>query len=606
MSVRLLVGDVRDRIREIPDRSVDLVACSPPFLALRKYGDNTAEMGSERTPADFLDALLELTQEFRRVLTPHGSIAIELGDTYSSVGGITDNRCDSLGGNDFAPRRERGGGAGWPLAKSLTLIPTLYPASLAYGYNMLNPAHTFDRWRVRNVIVWARPNPPVGALGDKVRPATSYITVACTSAKRWFDLDAVRTEGSPNTHARLAQGVESRPNDMKVPPDSNRGSLAVIETAGAPPLDWWEDDDPTGHATLILPTQPYSGWTTTTRQVPCGPLDGGRRTTSPDCPTHAGLPGQLPKALRDARAGTAASRNGDTDAGHVQEPLLGFAPIAQPHEPPTAPSSSDSPDRSYAAAASAHSTASNRTDPAPVTSPPDSASAETAASTGDTPAQPELSGPHHDTASSSSAAVCPPADAPGTASDTARTLDPPSACTCSFTKTVTERTSHYATWPEKLAARLILMMCPLRVCTTCGEPSRRIVGDSERYAARRASHTWASGGQVKGHAKPASSVGWDDGSPVNAEHVTLGWSDCGCESCTCDGHDHRGVVTRCKFCDCDLANHWRPGRILDPFAGSGTTLAVAQGLGRDATGIELYEANADLVRDRVGMFLETA
>ena len=40
---------------------------------------------------------------------------------------------------------------------------------------------------------WCRPNPPVGALGDKFRPATSYITVACKSAKRYFDLDAVRT-----------------------------------------------------------------------------------------------------------------------------------------------------------------------------------------------------------------------------------------------------------------------------------------------------------------------------------------------------------------------------------------------------------------------------
>ena len=68
MTVKLLVGDVRQRIREIPDGSVDLVACSPPFLALRKYGDDGREMGSERTPADFLDALLELTTEFRRVL----------------------------------------------------------------------------------------------------------------------------------------------------------------------------------------------------------------------------------------------------------------------------------------------------------------------------------------------------------------------------------------------------------------------------------------------------------------------------------------------------------------------------------------------------------
>jgi hypothetical protein len=199
MTVQLFVGDTRERIREIPDGSVDLVACSPPFLALRKYGDNAAEMGSERTPADFLDALLELTGEFRRVLAPHGSIAIELGDTYSgsggaggdyNPGGLREGQ-EKFEGSGYVARQDtkfakvikdghaagitnlhgkvQGGGNGWPLAKSLTLIPTLYPASLAYGWNMLNPAHTFDRWRVRNVIVWARPNPPVGALGDTHR-----------------------------------------------------------------------------------------------------------------------------------------------------------------------------------------------------------------------------------------------------------------------------------------------------------------------------------------------------------------------------------------------------------------------------------------------------
>jgi DNA modification methylase len=49
---------------------------------------------------------------------------------------------------------------------------------------------------------------------------------------------------------------------------------------------------------------------------------------------------------------------------------------------------------------------------------------------------------------------------------------------------------------------------------------------------------------------------------------------------------------------------WRQGVVLDPFAGSGTTLAVAQGCGRDAIGIELYPHNADLIADRCGMFLE--
>lgn len=75
MTARLLIGDVNERIKEIPDGTVDLVCSSPPFAALRKYGDDPREMGSEANPAAFIDALLELCAEFRRVLTPHGSIA---------------------------------------------------------------------------------------------------------------------------------------------------------------------------------------------------------------------------------------------------------------------------------------------------------------------------------------------------------------------------------------------------------------------------------------------------------------------------------------------------------------------------------------------------
>ena len=87
-SVKYLIGDTREQVATIPDGSVSLVACSPPFIALRSYlpadhPDKNKEIGSEPAPATFLDTLLELTAEWRRVLAPWGSVAIELGDTYS-------------------------------------------------------------------------------------------------------------------------------------------------------------------------------------------------------------------------------------------------------------------------------------------------------------------------------------------------------------------------------------------------------------------------------------------------------------------------------------------------------------------------------------------
>lgn len=58
------------------------------------------------------------------------------------------------------------------------------------------------------------------------------------------------------------------------------------------------------------------------------------------------------------------------------------------------------------------------------------------------------------------------------------------------------------------------------------------------------------------------------------------------------------------FTDCGH-DAYRSGVVLDPFAGSGTTLAVATGHGHAAIGIDLDERNVALARDRVGpMFLD--
>jgi len=239
-AARYIIGDVFDVMSGLPDNSVDLVLTSPPFLALRSYlpddhPNKDKEIGSETTPAEFIDTLLALTAEWERLLAPHGSICVELGDTYSSSGGITDTRDSTSGGNDLAPRAGRGGGEGWPLAKSLAGIPHLYHLSLAYGRNILtgepSPA---GMWRVRNVVAWVRPNPPVGALGDKFRPATSYLTIAAKASDRWFDLDAVRGEMPAEQHS----GFIHKPNGRTDRNDWGRERSPV--TAGPPPLDWWQ------------------------------------------------------------------------------------------------------------------------------------------------------------------------------------------------------------------------------------------------------------------------------------------------------------------------------------------------------------------------------
>lgn len=243
---RFLVGDVRERLTEIDDNSVDLVMTSPPFLALRSYlradhPDKGKEIGSEPDPGVFIDVMCSLVDDLSRVLAPHGSMVFEFGDTYAGSGGAGGDYTDE-GWRDGQETFRQSRNGGWPRAKSLALVPELFRITLAYGTNPLTGRVWWegdDRWMVRNVVRWVRPNPPVGALGDKFRPATSDLCVFTRDPKRWFDLDAVRTEHKYGDYAPKMGEKRSTFTPLSSGDNGKVGKEMHPNPAGAPPLDWW-------------------------------------------------------------------------------------------------------------------------------------------------------------------------------------------------------------------------------------------------------------------------------------------------------------------------------------------------------------------------------
>lgn len=80
--------DVFDGLKMLPDNSIDVVVSSPPYFALRTYLDEfhplkKKEIGSEPTPEAFIDTMVKVYQEVKRVLKPHGINWVNLGDTYA-------------------------------------------------------------------------------------------------------------------------------------------------------------------------------------------------------------------------------------------------------------------------------------------------------------------------------------------------------------------------------------------------------------------------------------------------------------------------------------------------------------------------------------------
>lgn len=161
---RLLVLRGDARALPLPDDSVDLVVTSPPFYALRSYTDGgvhyDGQIGSEPTPAEYIDNLVACTAEWMRILKPGGSMFVDLGDKYASYEG---NRGDGqLQTNGPRGQTDQGSGltgGGFVRLKSLMLLPERYRIACVDRLGLI----------ARAVIVWAKPNGLPESVTDRVR-----------------------------------------------------------------------------------------------------------------------------------------------------------------------------------------------------------------------------------------------------------------------------------------------------------------------------------------------------------------------------------------------------------------------------------------------------
>lgn len=193
--------------------------------------------------------------------------------------------------------------------------------------------------------------------------------------------------------------------------------------------------------------------------------------------------------------------------------------------------------------------------------------------------------------------------------------------TWSFT-TRSYKGAHFATWPEPLAELMLRAGASGGgCCAACGAPRVRVTVKGEPDRDLQVACGSDAEGRYEGTAtKDFAAAGAEDASAVKARileglrpRLTLGWRF----ACRCHGAVRerfpRTADAR-KRRRQDLTGDWRlrvavrlaaspgsvaPCRVLDPFCGSGTTLAVAHRLGLDAAGTELQDKYVALCQERV-------
>lgn len=249
-AVTLYAGEARAGLAELPDGSVDCVVTSPPYWRLRDYAPDSwaggrpgcrhrsaslgtsstdgtdarrrcrncaaflehLQIGLEPTADGYIDALRAVFAAARRVLTPHSTLWINLGDSYSTN---SDGYWCTTPGQARQPRYR-------PHAdvphKNLLGMPW-----------RLALAVQGDGWILRSAIVWHKPHATPTPIRDRLATRYEMVFLFVMQPDYYFDLDPIRQPYSgERALSRRAHHGGNKPNTARgtwprTPVDAQRG-----------------------------------------------------------------------------------------------------------------------------------------------------------------------------------------------------------------------------------------------------------------------------------------------------------------------------------------------------------------------------------------------
>ena len=281
----VLVGDCRDVFQTLPEESVHCVVTSPPYWGLRDYGvapsawggdpacahawgrqergrrkdvlpaeeseagrlgldDRSSggsdggrfcqgcgawlgQLGLEPTLDLYVEHLVGIFRQVRRVLRDDGTVWLNLGDSYVS------NAAHTAWDHGF---KRRNGGA---VAPTGSAAPARAPNATGGRASGLKPkdlvgipwrvafALQADGWWLRSDIIWSKPNPMPESVQDRPTKAHEYVFLLAKSARYFYDAEAIREPHKAASIARYEYGLR-----LKADPLAIKGSLHDRVQAG--------------------------------------------------------------------------------------------------------------------------------------------------------------------------------------------------------------------------------------------------------------------------------------------------------------------------------------------------------------------------------------
>lgn len=223
---KIIQGDALSVLKTLDDESVNCCVTSPPYYNLRDYGVD-GQIGLESTPEEYIQNLVEIFREVRRVLKNDGTLWVNIGDSYAGSGKGASNYPDN------AKKYKQGtnkGSVGSYLSK--TVSADCKPKDLIGIPWMLAFALRADGWYLRSDIIWAKNNPMPESVKDRCTKSHEYIFFLTKSQKYFFDDEAIAEPVKESTIKRLSQPNLENQNGSLTPSKANGAMKASAPRYG--------------------------------------------------------------------------------------------------------------------------------------------------------------------------------------------------------------------------------------------------------------------------------------------------------------------------------------------------------------------------------------
>ncbi|GIF74103.1 DNA-methyltransferase [Asanoa siamensis] len=254
--VTLYTGDARDVLANMSDASVDCIVTSPPYWGLRSYdtgqwcggrsgcghtaaSDPTTaaqprscpacgatwvdgQYGQEATVSEYVDHLVGVFDQARRVLHPQGTLWLNLGDSYAGTGGrnARPHGPNSIIRGSYQRRQWSPGAVSGLTAKNLVGIPWRVALALQT-----------QGWILRNAAVWAKTNAQPSPVRDRLTTTYEMVFLFTRGQRYFFDLDAIRIPVKyPHDRRRRSATGSTRGHDPSRTPGKNPGDVWAFPT----------------------------------------------------------------------------------------------------------------------------------------------------------------------------------------------------------------------------------------------------------------------------------------------------------------------------------------------------------------------------------------